>query len=95
MTDYQEGRKALSEFTAAEAAKPFLLLTPLARQHEEAIVLAGLKRLGFGNVTAADFHRLQPKDEYEKEIVVMAEVRAYFKVAYKVRSITAQYYTLC
>lgn len=30
--------------------------------------------------------RLIPPDEYEEELVVMADVRAYFQVAYKVRA---------
>ncbi|EKM52205.1 uncharacterized protein PHACADRAFT_198273 [Phanerochaete carnosa HHB-10118-sp] len=35
------------------------------------------------NVTLEDFARLLPPDVYEEELEVMAEVRAYFKVAYK------------
>ena len=30
-----------------------------------------------------DLQKLAPSDEYEEELALMAEVRAYFKVAYK------------
>jgi len=40
--------------------------------------------LGFDVKTGADLQRLQPADEYEQELIVAAEVRAYFQVAYKV-----------
>ena len=48
-------------------------------------VLAGLTRLGYTNVTREDLGKLCPPDEYEKEIMLMAEVRAYFHISYKVR----------
>lgn len=47
-------------------------------------VLAGLARLGFTGLKPEDLGKLNPVDDYEEEIQVMAEVRAYFKVAYKV-----------
>ncbi|KAI0350450.1 hypothetical protein OH77DRAFT_1068510 [Trametes cingulata] len=45
-------------------------------------VLAGLMKLGYP-ATEEDLAKLKPADEYEEELVVMAEVRAYFQVAYK------------
>jgi hypothetical protein len=45
-----------------------------------------LRALGFDVKNAADLERLRPSDEYEQELIVAAEVRAYFQVAYKVSS---------
>lgn len=59
------------------------------RKREEATILASLAKLGYQGLTATDLGKLVPPDEYEKELEVMAEVRAYFKVAYKVRSLRA------
>ncbi|KAI0673304.1 P-loop containing nucleoside triphosphate hydrolase protein [Trametes maxima] len=44
--------------------------------------LAELVRLGFP-VAEEDLGKLHPPDEYEEELEVMAEVRAYFQVSYK------------
>ncbi|KAI0650980.1 P-loop containing nucleoside triphosphate hydrolase protein [Trametes meyenii] len=44
--------------------------------------LAELVKLGFP-VTEEDLGKLHPPDEYEEELEVMAEVRAYFQVSYK------------
>lgn len=59
-------------------------LTDEERKREEAIALAALARLGFSGISAEDFGMLNPPDEYEKEMELMAEVRAYFQVSYKV-----------
>lgn len=47
--------------------------------------LTALADLGYTGLTAEDFGKLNPSDEYETELEVMAEVRAFFQVAYKVR----------
>ena len=71
-------------------------LTEDERKREEAQVLAGLARLGFHGLKAEDLGKLVQVDEYEKELEVMAEVRAYFKVAYKVRRVCIHCYkNLC
>lgn len=57
------------------------------RKQEEDSILAGLARLGFTGLSAADLSKLRPVDDFEEELEVMAEVRAYFKVAYKASSI--------
>ncbi|GBE86763.1 P-loop containing nucleoside triphosphate hydrolase protein [Sparassis latifolia] len=44
--------------------------------------LAALAKIGY-NVLEVDLGKLNPPDEYEEELQVMAEVRAYFQVAYK------------
>ncbi|KAJ6478750.1 P-loop containing nucleoside triphosphate hydrolase protein [Mycena vitilis] len=46
-------------------------------------VLAQLAELGYPGVTAEDFGKLRPVDEFETEIAVMSEVRGYFQCAYK------------
>ncbi|TFK69295.1 hypothetical protein BDN72DRAFT_796685 [Pluteus cervinus] len=45
--------------------------------------LATLAELGYRNITEEDLVRLNPPDEYETEMRVMAEVRGYFKVSFK------------
>ncbi|KAH8117944.1 P-loop containing nucleoside triphosphate hydrolase protein [Phellopilus nigrolimitatus] len=45
--------------------------------------LAKLTELGFSGVTALDLQKLHGPDKYEQELILMAEVRAYFRVAYK------------
>ena len=45
-----------------------------------------LQALGYDLKGVVDFDRLRPSDEYEQELIVAAEVRAYFQVAYKVSS---------
>ncbi|KAL0958272.1 hypothetical protein HGRIS_000424 [Hohenbuehelia grisea] len=46
-------------------------------------VLLGLTEIGFNGVRAADLPKLLPVDELEPALNIMAEVRAYFQVAYK------------
>ncbi|KIY73278.1 hypothetical protein CYLTODRAFT_257737, partial [Cylindrobasidium torrendii FP15055 ss-10] len=44
--------------------------------------LVALAKLGY-HVTGEDLGKLNPPDEYEMEMRVMAEVRSYFQIAYK------------
>ncbi len=48
--------------------------------------LAALAAIGY-HVTEEDLGKLNPADQYEVELKVMADVRGYFQVAYKVRSL--------
>ena len=48
--------------------------------------LEALEELGYKDLKASDLARLAQYDSFDKEINVMAEVRAYFQVAYKVRN---------
>ncbi|KZV86172.1 hypothetical protein EXIGLDRAFT_774884 [Exidia glandulosa HHB12029] len=48
-----------------------------------AIALRSLRTAGYSHVTAADLHKLVPSDGLEPAFDIMAEVRAYFQVAYK------------
>lgn len=50
----------------------------------EEAALSALASLGY-QIKAGDLKKLLPSDEYEEELIVMAEVRAYWQVSYKVR----------
>ncbi|KAI0693477.1 P-loop containing nucleoside triphosphate hydrolase protein [Cytidiella melzeri] len=52
------------------------------REERENQALSALAALGY-HVTAADLGKLNPPDVYESELELMAEVRAYFQIAYK------------
>ncbi|KAI0368237.1 hypothetical protein BV20DRAFT_480715 [Pilatotrama ljubarskyi] len=45
--------------------------------------LTALRALGYANVSVHDLVRLYPRDAYEDEMTVMADVRSYFQVVYK------------
>lgn len=45
--------------------------------------LASLAEIGYVGLTKDDLGKLNPPDEYETELKVMAEVKGYFQVAYK------------
>ncbi|KAH9946711.1 hypothetical protein B0H21DRAFT_693224 [Amylocystis lapponica] len=47
------------------------------------VALEALSELGYKNLTKADLERLHPPDDFEEELEVMADVRAYFQVSYK------------
>jgi hypothetical protein len=48
-------------------------------------VLALLADIGYSGLSIEDLGKLNPPDEYEAELNMMAEVRGYFQVSYKVR----------
>ena len=50
----------------------------------EAKALRALAEAGYPNVRVSDLARLLPPDSWEEELVVMADVRAYYQVSYKV-----------
>lgn len=54
--------------------------------------LAALAELGYKGLSVEDLGKLNPPDEYETELQVMAEVRGYFQVSYKARQIFSLYY---
>ncbi|KAH8092248.1 P-loop containing nucleoside triphosphate hydrolase protein [Cristinia sonorae] len=58
-------------------------MAPEERTKLENEALSLLVKLGYTNTTVADFGKLVPPDVYEREMDVMAEVRAYFHVSYK------------
>ena len=46
-------------------------------------VLALLADIGYSGLSIEDLGKLNPPDEYEAELNMMAEVRGYFQVSYK------------
>lgn len=55
-----------------------------AKQQYMREALAMLARIGYSGLKEEDLGRLNAPDEYQAELDVMAEVRGYFQVAYKV-----------
>ena len=53
---------------------------------QESQALNYLAQAGYGGLTVEDLVRLTPRDNFEDELIVMADVRAYFTIAYKVRA---------
>ncbi|KAI9568111.1 P-loop containing nucleoside triphosphate hydrolase protein [Boletus coccyginus] len=49
----------------------------------ESQALLYLSKAGYRGLTVDDLVRLSPRDQFEDELVVMADVRAYFTLAYK------------
>lgn len=50
----------------------------------ERTALAALAKLGYSGLTVETLARLHPPDRHAEELAVMADVRAYFQIAYKV-----------
>jgi hypothetical protein len=63
--------------------KPRIQSTPLA-DTPEAKALRALADAGYANLRISDLARLLPPNSFEEELGVMADVRAYYHVAYKV-----------
>ncbi|KAG2365972.1 P-loop containing nucleoside triphosphate hydrolase protein [Suillus spraguei] len=53
------------------------------RETLESKALRALAEAGYTNLRIPDLARLSPPDSHEKELIVMADVRAYYHVAYK------------
>lgn len=53
-------------------------------KREIGFALAALRKLGHLDLTAEDIMQFPLRDEYEEELKVMADVRAYFQVSYQV-----------
>ncbi|KAI0341147.1 hypothetical protein BDW22DRAFT_1359373 [Trametopsis cervina] len=99
LRDYQDGRKGpymSSDQGLASGVKPSTGQPPNdsttssdtsdlsgKEQSEGALGSYGNKQLRFSGIALADSDDQKPKDQYEAELLVMAEVRAYFNVAYK------------
>ncbi|KAI0673303.1 P-loop containing nucleoside triphosphate hydrolase protein [Trametes maxima] len=61
-------------------------LSPEEQEERDALMqaaLASLAAIGYAGLTEEDLGKLNKADEYEDELQLMAEVRAYFQVAYK------------
>lgn len=57
--------------------------------------MASLAKLGYTGITVENLGQLIPPDEYEEELEVMAEVRGYFQVSYKVKAFIPQSSAAC
>ena len=79
----------VSRASAARIYSPTPVLATSERYDPEAEALKILADAGYKNLTKADLARLHPSDHFEEELQVMADVRAYFQVAFKVRLIRA------
>ncbi|KAF7800172.1 hypothetical protein EIP86_011419 [Pleurotus ostreatoroseus] len=77
------GAAAAAAAAAAASAGQKRVLNDEDREQHEREALAALAMLGYHGITANDFAKLREQDIYESEMEVMAEVRAYFQVAYK------------
>jgi hypothetical protein len=64
----------------AERNSPRVYSTP---ETPEAKALRALAEAGYANIGIPDLARLLPPDSFQEELVVMADVRAYYHVAYK------------
>ena len=74
-----------SSAAAPASAFPLTLHSKEDRREIEASVLAGLAKLGYSGLGAQDLAvLLNPPDEYEREIQVMADVEAFFQISSKV-----------
>ncbi|KAG1834900.1 P-loop containing nucleoside triphosphate hydrolase protein [Suillus variegatus] len=76
------GQECSSPFGSKGTAKPRTSSTPLAETPEDK-ALRALAEAGYTNLRVSDLARLLPPDSFEEELVVMADVRAYYHVAYK------------
>ena len=85
--DELSGKKAEFSFSAPRPPK---MLTAKERESLKT-ALAELVKLGYP-VSEDDLGKLNKADEFEEEMEVMAEVRAYFEVSYKVRKLSRPEY---
>jgi thymidylate synthase ThyX len=68
-----------------EPLKPTAPYRPYSEvETPQAKALRALVEAGYPNLRVSDLARLLPPDSFEEELVVMADVRAYYHVAYKV-----------
>ncbi|KAF8911682.1 P-loop containing nucleoside triphosphate hydrolase protein [Gymnopilus junonius] len=85
--------KAIKEYTSSPSVVTTTTTSSTSRKGVEstytsqptgvAKVLAGLAEMGMSGVTAHDLPKLLPPDPMEPALTIMADVRAYFQVAYK------------
>ncbi|KAK7040880.1 hypothetical protein VNI00_009476 [Paramarasmius palmivorus] len=89
-------RRSLTKSASTQSGSPFhfgqksqnqgFAFNPEARatvQEDVNELMATLAKFGYTGITVDDLEKLNPLDEYDIELQVMAEVRGYFQVAYK------------
>jgi GTPase SAR1 family protein len=74
-TGYDSVFDSLPTFTRLEA--------PAVPSSQESNALNYLAQAGYRGITVEDLVRLTPRDNFEDELIVMADVRAYFTIACK------------
>lgn len=76
---------ALKDYRRAHLGTGLQVGTPNSmRPTQVATVLSKLAAIGLPGVSEADLAKLNPTDEFETELDLMAQTSAYWKVAYKV-----------
>ncbi|KAJ7064090.1 P-loop containing nucleoside triphosphate hydrolase protein [Mycena amicta] len=89
LSDYKE--KYLSRYRAAREKTTHGTFASSVQNHKPKLphsadidsILAHLNNLGLKGIKAADLTKLLPPDEMDPALHIMADVRAYFQVAYK------------
>jgi hypothetical protein len=83
----EEISEAIPEFKFASPSRrsyPNYSMEESPVETPEDTALKALAAAGYSNLRVSDLARLLPPDSFEEELVVMADVRAYFNNAYKV-----------
>ena len=73
-----------SAYSNVQAPQVNVVRTLVESEMPQAKALRALAEAGYPNLRVSDLSRLLPPDSFEEELVVMADVRAYYHVAYKV-----------
>jgi len=82
MFKWAEGR---GPFSKPLAETSLFQNAPVSKKYDDDTLLAALAERGLVGLTIEDLGKLNPPDEFETELRIMAEVRGYFQVAFKVR----------
>ncbi|KAF8833902.1 hypothetical protein BDN67DRAFT_1006232 [Paxillus ammoniavirescens] len=85
LNKYRLGRRNPSQYQLPSEPGGFDCASPQMQTYEVSNALHYLAQAGYSGLTADDLNRLRPynPDDFEDELIVMADVRAYFHVAYK------------
>ncbi|KAG2052283.1 hypothetical protein BDR06DRAFT_888137 [Suillus hirtellus] len=75
--------QTLSEKWLAYYKSPYVYESVYRGESPESKALRALAEAGYANLSIPDLARLLPPESREKELIVMADVRAYYHVAYK------------
>lgn len=83
-TGLRSSSPAMAPATSAKSTAAAVLPSDPSGLEKINSVLALLADIGYTGLNAEDLGKLNPPDKYETELHVMAEVRGYFQVSYKV-----------
>ncbi|EPQ51166.1 hypothetical protein GLOTRDRAFT_133483 [Gloeophyllum trabeum ATCC 11539] len=76
-------KKAPNLKMKARATIPSAIVQSDASEQDYNDALSALAKIGITGLTKEDLGRLQPSDQYTRELNVMAQVRAYFGISYR------------